>query len=112
MWQYRVTTLDSCLTSTYQPQPVVFDEPSTSHDGPDVLHRTVTTTPLAAERIGVQRACGRSTPSCVGRDGVRKPLTMATFGTGSTQRPVSLTLIAGAAIGGSAPGVGVEPQAE
>src|SRR3954454_6141608 len=69
-------TLPACRTSTIQPQPPLPGNPSTLH----VLrplwsssHLTTDTTPLAAAWITVYRPTMRSTPWCVGRDGVRKP---------------------------------------
>src|SRR5512139_1172063 len=82
MWQYRVTTWPACWTSTYQPQPRVDIEPSTSQL--TALHSAVTTLPPAATRIGVLRAAAMSTPSWVGRDLVRKPLPTSP-GTGTVQ---------------------------
>src|SRR3712207_4072197 len=105
-WQYRLTTSEACRTSMYQPQPVVLGEPSTSQVGVDALQRTVTTVPSAIDLISVPLRCERSTPSCVGRDGVRKP-PIDTFGTGMVHWPVSVTLSSsGAIIGASSDGAG------
>src|SRR5688572_2760020 len=61
--------------STYQPQPGVDGDPSRSQPwlAGTTLHRTTTTTPADAARIGVPRAAPRSTPLCIGRPGVRNP---------------------------------------
>src|SRR5256885_14047803 len=70
--------LSACLISTSQPQPRIDGEPSWSqpHQAPAAVlawQRTSVTTPPAAARIGVPRAAPGSTPSWVGRSGVRKP---------------------------------------
>src|SRR5262249_29633265 len=82
-------TLSAWVISTYQPQPRIDGEPSRSqpHHAPEVVnawHRTSVTMPPAAARIGVPRAAMRSTPSWVGRDGVRNPDPIAAV-TGATQ---------------------------
>src|SRR6266511_1882994 len=78
MWQYRVTTPAACSMSTYQPQPGVSGDPSTSQPwlSGTMLHRTTVTTPAAAALMEVPRAAPRSTPSCVGRSAVLKPDTI------------------------------------
>ena len=65
----------SWLISTYQPQPLMPGEPSTSQDGPEVLHTTLMTVPAAVAWIGVSRAAMMSMPSCNGGT-VRKPLVL------------------------------------
>src|SRR6266536_5285652 len=72
--------------STYQPQPGVCGEPSRSQPwlAGTTLHRTVVTTSEEAAWIGVPRAAPRSTPSWVGRSGVRNPDTIGAR-TGATQ---------------------------
>src|SRR6266511_2296014 len=78
MWQYRVTTPPACPMSTYQPQPGVAGDPSTSQPwlAGTMLHRTTVTTPAAAALMGVPRAAPRSTPLCVGRSAVLNPDTI------------------------------------
>src|SRR4051794_7314652 len=73
-------------TSTYQPQPGGWGEPSRSQPCSTsvMLQRTTVTTPADAAWIGVPRAAPRSTPSWVGRSGVRKPDTIGAR-TGATQ---------------------------
>src|SRR3954470_1320204 len=87
MWQYRVTMLPVCCTSTYQPQPVSERLPSTSQLLVDTLQTTRITVPAAAAWIGVLRTAPRSTPSWVGRAAVRYPLTSGAR-TGSIHAPV------------------------
>src|SRR5579859_1986132 len=98
MWQYRVTTSPGCRTSTYQPQPPTVAEPSTSQLLVEALHSAVTTVPANAARIGVPRRAPRSSPSCAGRDGGRKPPQIGAL-TGLTQ-PVAGTVWTGAGGGG------------
>src|SRR5688500_6811304 len=76
-------------TSTYQPQPLMLGEPSTSQLGPEVLQWTLITTPSVTTRIGVSRASERSTPSCRGRASVRNPPNPYGLGTGAIQAPVN-----------------------
>src|SRR5439155_335168 len=83
-WQYRVVMLLACLISTYQPQPSTSALPSTSQLLVEALHSTVTTMPPAAAWIGVPLGTERSTPSWVGRSGVRKPETISAS-TGAVQ---------------------------
>src|SRR2546423_9838911 len=72
-WQYRVTVLSTCRTSTYQPQPLTAGEPSTSQTWVgETLHSAVTTVPAATAKTGLLRSAPRATPSWVGRSGVRK----------------------------------------
>src|SRR2546423_8966430 len=48
-WQYRVTVLSACRTSTYQPHPATAADPSTSQTCVgETLHSAVTTVPAAA----------------------------------------------------------------
>src|SRR5262245_5639203 len=94
MWQYRVTTLPAWRISTYQPQPRTSGPPSTSHEGPDVLHTTVMTVPSAVALIGVLRACMMSMPSWSGREAVRKPL-LPRPGTGATHVPMATAPVGG-----------------
>src|SRR2546421_4757293 len=73
-WQYRVTVLSGCRTSTYHPQPASAGDPSTSHEWVgETLHSAVTTIPAAAARTGLLRCAPRSTPLWWGLRGVRKP---------------------------------------
>src|SRR6266508_1269791 len=72
--------------STYQPQPGVCGEPSRSQpcSGGEMLQRTTVTVPEEAAWIGVPRGAPRSTPSWLGRSGMRKPDTIGAR-TGATQ---------------------------
>src|SRR5436190_24186220 len=99
MWQYRVTVLSGCRTSTYQPQPNTAAEPSTSHEAiGETLHSAVTTTPAAAAPIGLLRSAPRSTPSWCGLRGVRKPPQTGAF-TGRTHALAAVAQAAGAGPG-------------
>src|SRR5512139_3431176 len=94
--------------STYHPQPLTPGEPSTSQDGPEVLHTTVMTVPAAVARIGVSRAAMMSMPSWVGRDTVRKP-PVPLPGTGATHSPTGTAPVGGTMTGvtaGAGDGVG------
>src|SRR4051794_8504882 len=104
MWQYRVTTLPACCTSTYQPQPLSVRLPSTSQLPAETLQTTRITVPAAAARIGVYRAAPRSTPSCDGRSLVRKPLT-SPAPTGSCHAPATGGATAGAGAGAEQAGI-------
>src|SRR6266511_4079615 len=74
-------TWSACVISTYHPQPRIDGEPSCpqphhSWDAVVAWHRTRVTTPPAAATIGAPRPAPTSTPSWLGRSGVRKPEVM------------------------------------
>src|SRR5574342_62627 len=94
--------------STDHPHPTVWGEPARSQVPLEASHRTFTTKPAEAARIGVPREAPRSTPLWLGRCDVRQP-DQTGASTGRTHPPAGGTTCGRGLAGAAAAGGDGEP---